>query len=320
MAYICERCHYQTHIKTRYVNHLSKTKTCPPVYSSKEPSDLLHDLQQEYNKKPFGCEHCELRFSHKCTLKNHVDSVHPDVQTPNVNTAERDINQGNTNTTQSHNTTHSQSHNSDNNHHNSTTNNNTHNNTHTNSHNTTNNNITININPVGKEDIRHILEDTEFLTSCLQNVFYDGLPNLLEKIHLDPEHPENNNLSLRRMKHPRLMKMLTKDEKEEHASWKEVDAETALYKVIYRGCDILVSHNNKLYRIKEENNEATIDDEERHHYRNEKLNKLKTKKRAFYPAVKNNVLARIASKREKKTKQQTTTTTTTSPPPDNEAV
>jgi hypothetical protein len=120
------------------------------------------------------------------------------------------------------------------------------------------------INPVRKEDIKHILQDSEFLTQCLRNVLYDGIPNLLEKIHLDPEHPENNNVSITRVKHPAKMKVFSRDKKEKEPSWKELDSETALQKIIYRGCDILVSHNNKLYRIKEENG-ATIDDEETYH-------------------------------------------------------
>lgn len=320
MVYCCPRCHYETQNRAKYVRHLQRATLCPNPYSSDSPQDILKNLVAEHElKKIHVCSQCQARFAYKKNLDHHIATLHKDLNGDNNHynstdnnhhnsTADNnhhnssDNNHHNSSDNNHHNTTATQSYNTTNNDNHSTTNNNTTNNT------ITGNSITININPVGAEEIKHILEDSEFLTKCLRNVLQSGMKDLIEKIHLDPEHPENNNITLQRIKHPAKMKVLTKEEKEATPSWKEISADQALHQIIYRGCDILVRHNNRLYRIKEEIGEATIDDEERYCDRNEKLTDLKKQKRGVYSRVKNNILVSFetdkknraeAAKREK---------------------
>ena len=67
---------------------------------------------------------------------------------------------------------------------NNTTNNN-------NSHNNITNNNTININNYGSENLKH-LRSKDF--AGLLNGIYGAVPKLIEKIHFDPKHPENQNI------------------------------------------------------------------------------------------------------------------------------
>ena len=71
--------------------------------------------------------------------------------------------------------------------------------TNTNSHNTTNN--TININNYGNEDLKH-LKNSDF--ASLLGGIYNAVPKLIEKIHFDPEHPENQNIKYTNQKSPYL--------------------------------------------------------------------------------------------------------------------
>ncbi len=63
----------------------------------------------------------------------------------------------------------------------------------------TNNNITINIHAFGRENIEHI--DKKDILSCIGCV-YKSIPSLVQKIHFDPEHPENHIGELRPPKTP----------------------------------------------------------------------------------------------------------------------
>ena len=73
-------------------------------------------------------------------------------------------------------------------------------NSHDNSHNKIENqNITININAFGNENLEYI--DDKAITECISRV-YKSIPSLLEKIHFDPEHPENHNIKITNKKLP----------------------------------------------------------------------------------------------------------------------
>ena len=71
-------------------------------------------------------------------------------------------------------------------------------NNHNNSHNKTNNII---INNYGDEDLKH-LRTRDF--KKLLNGIYSAVPKLIEKIHFDPEHPENQNIKYPNMNKPFL--------------------------------------------------------------------------------------------------------------------
>ena len=108
--------------------------------------------------------------------------------------------------------------------------------THTNSHNTTNN--TININNYGDENLKH-LKSKDF--ARLLEGIYGAVPKLIEKIHFDPNHPENQNIKFTNRKLPYLKIM--KDDK-----WQLVNKKHELLDLIDNKCFML---KEKYYAILE---------------------------------------------------------------------
>ena len=113
---------------------------------------------------------------------------------------------------------------------NNTTNNNCNNNI-------TNNN-TININNYGNENLKH-LRGRDF--AKLLDGIYSAVPKLIEKIHFDPKHPENQNIKYTNQKSPYLKIM--KDDK-----WQFVNKKHELLELIDNKCFML---KEKYYAILE---------------------------------------------------------------------
>jgi hypothetical protein len=111
---------------------------------------------------------------------------------------------------------------------NNTTNNTTNNN---NSHNNITNNNTININNYGSENLKH-LRSKDF--AGLLNGIYGAVPKLIEKIHFDPKHPENQNIKFTNKKLPYLKIM--KDDK---------------WQLVHKKHELLDLIDNKCYMLKE---------------------------------------------------------------------
>lgn len=108
-------------------------------------------------------------------------------------------------------------------------------NTTTNSHNNSNNkienqNITININAFGNENLDYI--DDKAIIECISRV-YKSIPSLLEKIHFDPEHPENHNIKITNKKLPYASVMGN------NKKWKTVDRKDAIETMVVNGYNIL---------------------------------------------------------------------------------
>ena len=121
------------------------------------------------------------------------------------------------------------------------TNNNTNNHINNNSHNTTNN--TIIINNYGEENIEHLGK------KYLLNLFgrtHRAIPLLVEKIHFDPEHPENQNIKLPNKKLPYIK--IRKNDK-----WQFVDRKSEIINLIDAMCFIL-SENYQNMELKGKNN------------------------------------------------------------------
>ena len=101
--------------------------------------------------------------------------------------------------------------------------------------NITNNNHNINnskniiINNYGNEDLKH-LRSKDFAN--LLNGIYSAVPKLIEKIHFDPEHPENQNIKYTNQKSP-YMKVI-KDSK-----WQFVNKKEELLDLIDNKCFML---------------------------------------------------------------------------------
>lgn len=96
--------------------------------------------------------------------------------------------------------------------------------------NNTQNNITININAFGKENTDYI-DDNEIL-ACIDRV-YKSIPALIEKIHFDPDHPENHNIKITNKKLPYATVM------GDNSKWKTVDRKDAIESLVFNGYNIL---------------------------------------------------------------------------------
>ena len=113
---------------------------------------------------------------------------------------------------------------------------------------TTNNNNshnTININNFGEENIKHI--DYSYYSNILKGI-YGAVPKLVEKIHFDNEHPENQNIKLTNKKEPYIK--IRKNNK-----WKLADRKTEVLDLIDSKCFLLSEKYKKL--LKKEHNLTT---------------------------------------------------------------
>ena len=107
-----------------------------------------------------------------------------------------------------------------------------------NSNNNSNNtqNINIHINNLDEENIKHI--DYNFYNNILKGI-YGAVPKLVEKIHFDSEHPENQNIKLTNKKEPYIK--IRKNNK-----WKLADRKTEVLDLIDSKCFLLSEKYNKL--------------------------------------------------------------------------
>jgi len=103
----------------------------------------------------------------------------------------------------------------------------------TNNFNTTNNttnNTTIIINPFGFENLDHITDKD--MLKCISMV-YESVPSLFEKVHYNPEHPENNNIRIPNKKQPYIKIM------DPNGKWKLVDKDYTMNALVYKYVDML---------------------------------------------------------------------------------
>lgn len=94
----------------------------------------------------------------------------------------------------------------------------------------TQNNVNIQINAFGNENLDYITE--EFVLKCLEKM-YSSLPSLIERIHFDPNHPENHNVKIpsKTLSHATI---LTDDR-----TWKTIDRELVIDSMVDKGYNIL---------------------------------------------------------------------------------
>lgn len=102
----------------------------------------------------------------------------------------------------------------------------------------TQNNVNIHINAFGHENMEYITE--KVIIHCLNNV-YNSVPLLIERIHFDPEHPENHNIRITNKKLPHAS-IMTDENK-----WKTVDRSDVIETMVDKGYTILDEkyNNNK---------------------------------------------------------------------------
>ena len=99
----------------------------------------------------------------------------------------------------------------------------------------------ININCFGKENMVHITE--KVIMECMDNVT-NHIPLIIERIHFDPEHPENHNIKIPNKKLPHASVMSKK------GSWKLVilnDAISSMINNTYKLLDKTFQENEHLF-------------------------------------------------------------------------
>lgn len=121
-------------------------------------------------------------------------------------------------------------------------------NNNTNSH---NQNINININAFGNENTDYL--DDRAILSCIDRV-YKSIPSLLEKLHFDPNHPENHNIKINNKKLPYASVMGN------NKKWKMVDRKDAIETMVQKGYNLLddtyTDNKDKFSSMKQQNFEG----------------------------------------------------------------
>lgn len=113
----------------------------------------------------------------------------------------------------------------------------------------TQNNITIHINAFGKENLDYITD--KMIIRCIDRI-YSSIPCLIEKIHFDPEHPENHNIKITNKKFPYASVM------DDNRNWKTVDRKHAIESLVEKGFNILDD--------KYKENKTELSDNRRQHF------------------------------------------------------
>lgn len=264
MGHTCPRCGYKTEQRSHFIDHLNKKKTCVAVLKDVPVSTILEEMNKP---KAHRCDKCEKSFTYLHGLQRHIRGVHTENTTTNTTTT----------TTNSHNDS-SHSHN---------TTNNTHCNN-TNCENTYNCPITINLNVYGRERIDYIEDDTVQLTKHLRELAHNGIPDLIERIFLNKEVPENHNVKLKREHHPKLFEVYVSNESE-GGEWKHMKADEIINDMIHKGLDIMIRQNGNLLSVS-----PTTEERDNWDWRDTTIKNIKTKKRGSrYVPIRDMVMTRF---------------------------
>ena len=247
VEYLCHRCGYNTNKKSNIIQHLNRKKICKPILgdisieeikkhynfeikemTQNDPKMTQNDPKMTPNdpkmtpndpKQKYKCIYCNKCYSKNCHLRRHEKTCKKKQETEElvisqndkIMKMEKEIEELKKKST--------------------TTNNITNNN-----NNTINNNI--HINNYGEENLKH-LRSKDFKDIICS--MYNAVPQLIEKIHFDPEHPENQNIKYTNKKFPYLKIM--KDNK-----WQLVNKKHELFDLIDNKCYLL---KEKYYKILE---------------------------------------------------------------------
>jgi uncharacterized C2H2 Zn-finger protein len=219
--YECKRCSYKTIDKRNFIRHLSRTNPCRPLHNDIPLRSLLDEILTpniEGEQEVYECQFCNRIFSSrsgrykhekKCAqsymylaiqeqneiLKRQYDTIVQQLSSPSAS----NILINNTQNVQ------------------------------------TNNNVVININSFGQERISHIIDDKEFLTTCLMG---KSISRLIENIYCDKEHPENRNVRIKN-RNDKLAEIHMDGE------WVVIDQNEALQTLLDKGYTILKIHSRR---------------------------------------------------------------------------
>ena len=265
--YYCNRCGYSTNQVTHFKNHLKRKNICKPALEDMSIDQICFiynfditsfqqvsaDFEQvstvfeqvltgfEQVKPVFTnsteniCDFCKKSFSRKYGLNSHLkickikkeneekkENLELCIMKNEITTLKEELSKTKQIITNNNNNINKIK----------TTNNN-------NSHNT------ININNFGEENIKHI--DYSYYSNILKGI-YGAVPKLVEKIHFDKEHPENQNIKLTNKKEPYIK--IRKNNK-----WKLANRKTEVLDLIDSKCFLLSEKYKKL--LKKEHNLTT---------------------------------------------------------------
>lgn len=226
MEFSCKRCGHVSSTKSNLLKHLRRKTPCEPTVENVSIVDLLAEVtHREYNEHTWNCEHCERRFNsyqnrwrHMKTCKSVPTpaSLTDEIQQLRARIDELEKNRGGNNITNNNNTNNTQN----------------------------NQNIHIHLRDFGQEDLSYL--PNEFLSRCFVE---KDIVRLLENIHCDQEHPENQNIRVKSQKRNQI-------ETRENNRWKIKDEDEALTECIQNGYRILVRHG---FRKKKEIIEEELD-------------------------------------------------------------
>ena len=255
VLYTCLRCGYNTTHRTNMKSHLNRKKICPPYIDDIEVEEIkfMYNLCGEPKitqnhpkmnpKKPkitqnnpflhkaeniHNCTYCNKVFKRNWHLERHLKTCKIKTQS-NENKELEELkdkvedliiqlsNQNNKILNTTNNITHD----------NKTLNK-------TNCNNNNNNNIiqNISINNYGEENLKCLTE--EYLTKLIKGAF-TAIPKLIEKIHFNPEYPENQNIKITNKKEPYIK--VRKNNK-----WELQDKKETLDTIVDDKYDILDDH------------------------------------------------------------------------------
>ena len=235
--YECQRCGYNTTLRGNMKHHLNRKNICEPILdniSIEEMKDIYNfevktmnpidpkmtpidpkmspfDPKMNPNKSKYECIYCNNFYSKNCHMRRHEKKCklkkEKDLEKDNeIKQMKLEIENLKTKSITTNNIT-----------------------------NNTNNNI-INIRNIGDENIKHI--KSKDFAAMLKGI-YSAVPKLIEKIHFDPGHPENQNIKYTNKKFPYLKVM--KDNK-----WQLVNKKNELLNLIDSNCYLLNEVKNKI--------------------------------------------------------------------------
>ena len=263
IEYLCHRCGYNTHKKSNLIQHLNRKKICKSILGDISIEDIKKYYNFKINEIPQNttflpqnttflpqnttllpqnttllpqnttkenqCKYCNKILSRYDSLNRHLKTCKKKKeseilvikQEEEIQQMKLEIEELKTKSATTNNITNTI-------------------NTNNNTNNTINTNNIINIKNLGDENINH-LKNVDF-AGMLKGI-YNAVPKLIEKIHFDPNHPENQNIKYTNKKLPYLKVM--KDNK-----WQLVNKKYELFDLIDTKCYLL---KEKYYKILEKN-------------------------------------------------------------------
>jgi hypothetical protein len=206
--FYCKDCHTNFKRKLNYETHLTSTKHQNRISNKKKELFVCHVCNKSFS-------HCSSLSRHKTKciqVKTNIDTLQKENEELRKKIEDLKKNTNNTtNIEKQNNTTNIEKQNN-------TTNN------------IQNQNNIININCFGNENMDYITD--KVILHCMSKI-YGSIPLLIEKIHFDPEHPENNNIYIPNKKLPHAKIMNGKRE------WEIVQRKDAIEDMMIKGYNLL---------------------------------------------------------------------------------